>query len=99
MRNPRDIAPESIMPAYPWLLENKLDTSLTRQKMLTLQRLGVPYTAEEVESAVKTLTLQSELLNYRLKPTVPESQPDREIVALIAYLQKLGSDINWRNQP
>lgn len=49
--NPRDVVPESIMPAYPFLAENVLDGSLTAQKMETLQALGVPYTKEDIANA------------------------------------------------
>ncbi len=99
MNNPRDIAPESIMPAYPWILTNKLDTSLTVQKLKTMQRLGVPYTDEDVANAQQSLTGQAAGIQSGLARTIPEAQADTEIVALIAYLQKLGADINWRNQP
>jgi len=98
MNNPRDIAPESIMPAYPWLLTTRLDTSLTAQKLKTMQRLGVPYTDEDVANAQQSLTTQATSIQSGLVRTIPEAQADTEIVALIAYLQKLGADINWRSQ-
>lgn len=53
--NPRSVVPESNMPAYPWLFENTVNHAQTAQKMRTLQRLGVPYTDEEIaEAAEKT---------------------------------------------
>ncbi len=51
MYNPRDVVPESIMPAYPWLFERTLDGENTPAKMRTLQRLGVPYTDEQIANA------------------------------------------------
>jgi len=51
--NPRDVVPESKMPAYPWLRENKLDTSLTARKMLALSKVGVPYKVEDIEKLSK----------------------------------------------
>lgn len=51
MYNPRDVVPESIMPAYPWLFERTLDGENTPAKMSTLQRLGVPYTDEQIANA------------------------------------------------
>ncbi|CAM3935603.1 cytochrome-c oxidase, cbb3-type subunit II [Vreelandella rituensis] len=51
MYNPRDVVPESIMPAYPWLFENTLDGEDMAAKMNTLRILGVPYTDEQIESA------------------------------------------------
>jgi cytochrome c oxidase cbb3-type subunit 2 len=49
--NPRDVVPESIMPGYPWLAENKLDGALTQKKMQVLRSLGHPYTDEDVKNA------------------------------------------------
>lgn len=51
MYNPRDVVPESIMPAYPWLFENRLDGKDTPAKMRALQSLGVPYTDEQIANA------------------------------------------------
>ncbi|WP_447043373.1 cytochrome-c oxidase, cbb3-type subunit II [Vreelandella sp. H-I2] len=49
--NPRDVVPESVMPAYPWLFENTLDGDDTPKKMRTLRQLGVPYTDEDIANA------------------------------------------------
>ncbi|GAA3906526.1 cytochrome-c oxidase, cbb3-type subunit II [Halomonas cibimaris] len=49
--NPRDVVPESIMPAYPWLFENTLDGEDISAKMRTLKTLGVPYTDEQIANA------------------------------------------------
>ena len=49
--NPRDVVPESIMPAYPWLEETPLDESDIRKKMHILRTLGHPYTDEEIANA------------------------------------------------
>lgn len=49
--NPRDVVPESVMPAYPWLFENTLDGDATPDKMRTLRQLGVPYTDEDIATA------------------------------------------------
>jgi cytochrome c oxidase cbb3-type subunit 2 len=49
--NPRDVVPESKMPAYPWLFENQLVGDETAAKMETLRKLGVPYTDEQVSAA------------------------------------------------
>ncbi len=49
--NPRDVVPESVMPAYPWLFENTLDGDATPAKMRTLRQLGVPYTDEDIANA------------------------------------------------
>ena len=49
--NPRDVVPESNMPAYPWLFENTVDGSLTGRKMQALRKVGVPYTDEDIAGA------------------------------------------------
>ncbi len=59
--NPRDVVPESIMPGYPWLAENKLDASDIRRKMRVLRRLGHPYSDGEIESAPKELEGKTEM--------------------------------------
>jgi len=49
--NPRDVVPESIMPAYPWLFENDLDGDVTGKKLAALRTVGVPYTDEDIAGA------------------------------------------------
>ncbi|HEY9032638.1 MAG TPA: cytochrome-c oxidase, cbb3-type subunit II [Pseudomonadales bacterium] len=49
--NPRDVVPESNMPAYPWLFENTVDGSITGRKMAALRKVGVPYTDEDIAGA------------------------------------------------
>ena len=61
MINPRDIVPESIMPAYPWLAENRLDGELTPKKMAALRTLGVPYTDSDIANATANVKGHTEL--------------------------------------
>ena len=61
MVNPRDVVPESIMPGYPWLAENKLDSSDTQTKMEVLRTLGAPYSDAEIEAAPQSLEGKTEL--------------------------------------
>ena len=61
MTNPRDVVPESIMPGYPWLAENKLDNSDTQTKMEVLRTLGAPYSDAEIEAAPQSLEGKTEL--------------------------------------
>ncbi|GAB0151298.1 MULTISPECIES: cytochrome-c oxidase, cbb3-type subunit II [unclassified Marinobacterium] len=49
--NPRDVVPESKMPSYPWLFENRLSGKETAAKMETLRKLGVPYTDEQISAS------------------------------------------------
>ncbi|WP_404473221.1 cytochrome-c oxidase, cbb3-type subunit II [Vreelandella venusta] len=61
MYNPRDVVPESIMPAYPWLFERTLDGDSTPAKMRTLRQLGVPYTDEDIATATADVQGQQEI--------------------------------------
>lgn len=99
MANPRQLVSGSVMPSYPWLLKNRLDTSLTKKKMKVLKQLGTPYSQEEIDGAKDALQKQAEEIVGRLRAEkVEDAQADTEIVALIAYLQKLGNDIRWREK-
>jgi cytochrome c oxidase cbb3-type subunit I/II len=93
MEDPENTSPGSIMPGYPWLLSQKLDTSPVRVRMKTLRRLGVPYTDQDIADADKNLAAQQARIVQNLKVGLVEAPPDREIIALIAYLQRLGTDI------
>jgi cytochrome c oxidase cbb3-type subunit 2 len=59
--NPRDVVPESIMPAYPWLETNALDGSAIKDKMSALVMIGHPYSDAEIEAAPATLEGKTEL--------------------------------------
>ena len=101
MQDPASTSPGSIMPAYPWLLTAKLDTSLTQAKLKALRKVGVPYSEDEVRWADANLQAQAgkiaEGLNAQLKSMNAEPiAADREIIALIAYMQRLGTDIKAR---
>ncbi len=59
--NPRDVVPESIMPAFPWLAKNELDASDIQQKMEGLRYLGHPYTDEQIRNAPEQLKGKTEM--------------------------------------
>ncbi|MDI5893035.1 cytochrome-c oxidase, cbb3-type subunit II [Halomonas rhizosphaerae] len=61
MYNPRDVVPESVMPAYPWLFENTLDGQDTPKKMRALRALGVPYTDEQIDNATREVRGEQEI--------------------------------------
>jgi cytochrome c oxidase cbb3-type subunit I/II len=96
-KDPRSTSPGSIMPAYTWLYDDKLDLSHTEGKVITLRRLGVPYPAGFETRAMADAQAQAVRIAENLKKEGFEVQSDREIIALIAYLQRLGTDI--RAQP
>jgi cytochrome c oxidase cbb3-type subunit I/II len=93
MENPVNTSPRSIMPRYPWLLTRKLDTNVVQVRMKTLRRLGVPYTDDDIAKAYENMAAQQLRIVQNLKVGMVEADPDREIIALIAYLQRLGTDI------
>lgn len=93
MYDPGTMSPGSIMPAYPWLLENKLDTASTPAKIRAMQKLGVPYAEGYANSANAELMQQADAIAASLKKDKINTASDKEIVALIAYLQRIGRDI------
>lgn len=93
MMDPRAISPGSIMPAYPWLFENSLDISTTEKKISAMQIVGVPYEKGYEKVANNDLRAQATAVAGDLTQNGFPTTPDKEIVALIAYLQRLGTDI------
>lgn len=61
LMNPRDVVPESNMPRFPWLAENKLDGADTPAKMKALRALGVPYTDADIKGAKKAVKGKTEM--------------------------------------
>jgi cytochrome c oxidase cbb3-type subunit I/II len=93
MLDPTITSPGSIMPQYPWLIDQQLDNSTLKAKMNAMRVLGVPYTNEQVENSLADLGKQAEGITKDLAANQVEVKSDREIIALIAYLQRLGTDI------
>ncbi|MCC9137371.1 cytochrome-c oxidase, cbb3-type subunit I [Pontibacter silvestris] len=93
MMDPTSMSPGSIMPPYPWLFEQEIDLSTTYDKLLTLKKLGVPYEDEYIANANEELMTQAKQVTTELAKEGLEVKPEAEIVALIAYLQRLGTDI------
>jgi cytochrome c oxidase cbb3-type subunit I/II len=90
MRNPREVSPGSTMPDYPWLYTDKTDVGALPNKISVQRKIGVPYPAMTDESITKDVAAQEQMITADLKAAGAETQPDREIVALISYLQKIG---------
>jgi cytochrome c oxidase cbb3-type subunit I/II len=96
MMDPESMSPGSIMPPYPWLLEDDLDISSTPAKIRTLQFLNTPYPEGYADQANDDLVDQAYEIADNLKGDGIEQEnlAQKEIVALIAYLQRLGTDIS-----
>ena len=97
MLEPTSMTPGSIMPTYPWLLDKDLDTTSTAAKIRVMQRLGVPYPEGYDQIANQELMEQAEAIKANLETFQIQTPADKEIIALIAYLQRLGTDIKAEN--
>jgi len=81
------------MPRYSWLLTQTLDTTSLPARIGALRRVGVPYPAGYEQVAQKELEAQAARVVENLKVGSIKADPDKEIIAVIAYLQRLGKDI------
>lgn len=96
MEDPRSVVPQSIMPNYPWLIHQETNYGVLPRKLEVLQFMGHPYSDEEVERAIELAKEQAEKIARDLNRNggIDMSIRDKRIVALIAYLQRLGTDID-----
>lgn len=114
MMNPRDLEEKSNMPAYPWLFSKKTDMKALPRKIFVQRKLGVPYEAmtrdEIMQGALEQATniatgLVDEGVIFpgddqpKTRATAIARLADKEIIALIAYLQKLGSHREMEVEP
>ncbi len=109
LANPREVVPESIMPNYPWLLENDLDYSDVSARMRALKRVGVPYSQTDAEFQANVEKFGAEIannldINRAEDNLVAQAEKgnfdgDRtrltEMDALVAYLQVLGTMVDF----
>lgn len=96
--DPRSTTPKSIMPGYPWMLEKKLDVISLRKKLSVMKFLGVPYDDETIQNGDKMATDEAARIAADLEANgAPPGLADKEIIAVIAYLQSLGQKQN-KNQ-
>jgi len=94
MDDPRAITAGSIMPAYPWLLTGDLDFDFVESTMRAHRMIGVPYSDEEISGGVMAAREQARAIAAEIVVQGgPEGLAEKQIVALIAYLQRLGTDI------
>ena len=92
--NPQKMNEQSIMPKYYWLATEEVDLETTPAKIRAMQTLGVPYPEGFDQKAVANLKAQGQKIVDDLKQSGIEVSPTSEMVALIAYLHKLGRDIS-----
>lgn len=105
MYDPNSTSPGSIMPAYPWMLEKDMDIESIPKRINALRAVGVPYAEGYENQAIGDLRAQAELIATGLRENGfgevdgIEITSEKQIIALIAYLQRLGTDINGNNDP
>ena len=110
MIRPKDVSEGSIMPAYTWLRTDDLDLSYTEAKIDAMRKLGVPYETSFTKEAISNLksqatviatdivnNIEAEVLENVNKEELVKEIQSKEIVALIAYLQRLGTDIKVKD--
>lgn len=100
---PKETSPGSFMPAYPWLRDDKLDASLLEKKIAAMRTLGVPYEEGYEDQARTDMEAQAMAIAEDIYKSNPDNREfseaevkdlsETELVALIAYLQRLGTDI------
>ena len=93
MMDPREVTTGSIMPPYPWLYRDKTDFGIISRKIKVMKSLGVPYSDFELAQAeVDAHSEAKSIADGLISQGAPVNIEDKEIIALIAYLQRLGQD-------
>lgn len=92
MRDPRSTSPGSVMPPYPWMHENRIDPDDVQASVRALQKTGVPYTDADVSGVAASMASQGQTIVTNLAGAGIQTEADTEIVAMIAYLQRLGRE-------
>ena len=90
MRDPRSTSPGSLMPEYRFLTDHKVNARVLDAKMSAMRKLGVPYSESDLANAAGTALSQGELIATDLATQDITLDPESELTALIAYLQRLG---------
>jgi cytochrome c oxidase cbb3-type subunit I/II len=93
MLDPRAMTPNSLMPSYSWLFDQKINFAILEKKFKVMKSLGVPYSEEQIQNAAQSAHEQAKQIATALAGDSPiKSLDEREIIALIAYLQRLGKN-------
>jgi cytochrome c oxidase cbb3-type subunit I/II len=98
MYDPTSTSQGSLMPAYPWLYDQYYDQEIIPDKINAMRTLGVPYDEGYENQAVDDLRKQADEIVSQLKTENIETDPNLDIIALIAYLQRLGTDIKVQEE-
>jgi cytochrome c oxidase cbb3-type subunit I/II len=99
MLDPRSVSENSIMPSFPWLYDRKADAGIAVEKMNVLRKLGTPYAEEQLMNAQADYEAQAATVVANLAAQGKTgADPESEIVALIAYLMRLGRNLEPASQ-
>lgn len=94
MEDPRSTSPRSLMPPYDWMLRKEADLEVLPAKLRALSRIGVPYTEDDIANATANARRQAELIATGVAAQGgPAGLESKEIIAMVAYLQRLGKDL------
>lgn len=110
LHNPRAVVPESIMPGYPFLLLNNINTSELQSNMKILKTLGTPYTEDDINKYAEDIKIQLGIIadpdkiadfskrypNAKIRKFNKNSDEINEIDAIVAYLQGLGQNVDLK---
>ncbi|HEX3132511.1 MAG TPA: cytochrome-c oxidase, cbb3-type subunit II, partial [Planctomycetota bacterium] len=105
LQRPRSVSPGSIMPNYSWLTRNDMDLSSLSRKLEVLASfpMNTPYSPDEVRGAVEAAKKQAKVIGDELrsidKYKALDGLDNKEIIAVIAYLKRLGTDLNKSSEP
>ncbi len=91
--DPQKMNQQSIMPNYAWFADKDINLDMVPAKIRAMQKLGVPYEEGYDEKAVEDLLIQANKIVKELKQSNIEIEPTKQMVAMIAYMHKLGRDI------
>ena len=94
MIDPREMTPGSIMPEYSWLTKAKTGYKILPKKLSVMAAFGVPYTEDEIAGSIEHAKKQAHEITKEMESSgVQMKMQDKQIIALIAYLQRLGTDL------
>jgi cytochrome c oxidase cbb3-type subunit I/II len=94
LMNPSDVTPGSIMPTYAWMSQSKTDFASIPARLKAMRALGVPYTNDEVANGIELAKAQAaNVASTIVAQGGPKGLEDKAVVALIAYLQRVGTDL------
>ncbi len=96
LEDPRATSPGSVMPNYGFLAKSEVVFEELPMKLKAMSKLGVPYSKEEIKNAANDAKAQAREIGSKLAGEGSPGLDNTEMVALISYLQRLGTDIDWR---